>query len=319
MIKKATLSLISFFLIFGIFSTVAKFSKVFNKNIASQGEVLSERTIESKDLWLPDLEDKVAIDSPPPVLDGKAAIAFDYSNNQFIYANNPHYPLPGASTIKIMTAIIALENKKLEEILTVSEEAASAEPNSMGLYPGEKFTLKQLLYGLLLVSGNDAAKTIAEGISGSEEKFVEKMNQKAKELGLKNTHFANSSGLDSDDDNRDHYTSAYDLLVMSHYALEKFPVFKKITETRHYLIPNTVNNNENHKAFELYNPSPVLDYPGYKGIKPGFTPLAKKCLVTLVEKEAKSVLTVVLGSDDRKGDSEVLLDYSFKVLGSRDN
>lgn len=313
--KKAVLLPILIVITVLFLSGFGKFTKLFDQKVVSTAEVLSEQIkANPKDVWLPDLNKKINLTFPPPVLEASAALSFDYTNERFIYTNNPDLRQSGASTMKIMTAIVALENKKLDDVLTVSEYASSAEPNSMGLYQGEKLTLKQLLYGLMLVSGNDAARTIAEGVAGSEENFVKRMNQKAKELGLKNTHFANSSGLDSDKDNEDQYTSAYDLLVMSHYALEKFEVFREIAATRHKIIPNTVNERENHKFYELFNSSPVIDYPGYKGIKPGFTPLAKKCLVTLVEKDGKEVLTVVLGTDDRKGDTEVLLDYSFKIL-----
>ena len=258
--------------------------------------------------WVFDKSDKEL--PTPPVINAKSAIAVNLANNQIFYEKDKKKRLPIASLTKIMTAVIALENKELTDIFTVSEKAASMEPDSMGLFPGEKLTLNQLLQGLMLISGNDTSETIAEGISGNTEGFVKLMNEKARILGLKDTLFSNPSGLE---DGLAHYSTVSDLAILSKYAL-KNQGFKKIVSEKEILIPYTVNEKENHKKFYLKNSSPLADYPGYIGIKPGFTPEAKKCLSTLVEQNNTEILIIVLGSDDRKGDTEGLLEYAKKLL-----
>src|SRR3989338_11488675 len=129
-------------------------------------------------------------------LSAKSAILVDFDNGKIIYAKDENQKLPIASTAKIMTALIALDNANLADSFLVSEKSAKIGENSMGLTIGEKLTLEELLYGLILVSGNDAAVTIAEGTAGSEDKFVDLMNEKVRALGLKNTWFVNASGLD---------------------------------------------------------------------------------------------------------------------------
>jgi len=246
----------------------------------------------------------------PPVLGATSAIGINLTSNKIFFEKNSSKRSPAASTIKIMTAVLALENKKLDDIVTVTQTAASIEPDSMGLYPGEKLTIKQLVQGLMLVSGNDAAESIAEGVSGNRSEFVELMNQKAKELGMNDTFFVNPSGLEGDGI---HFTTPKDMAILSKYALSK-SAFREIVSEREILIPYTVNDRENHKNFYLGNTSPLIDYPGYLGIKPGYTPEANKCLVTLVNVENNEILVVVLGSDDRKGDTESLLEYAKTLL-----
>lgn len=240
----------------------------------------------------------------------KAAIAVDYDNAQILFAKDYQTRLPIASTAKIMTALIVLENSDIAAVFTVSEAASSVGENSMGLTAGEKLQLLELLYGLMLVSGNDAAVAIAEGVAGSETVFVSMMNEKVRELGLKNTHFINASGLD--DDGASSYSTAYDMAVIARYTWENYPVFRKITSTVHYNIPAT----ENHRDFDLYNDTNLLTtYPGVRGIKPGFTWEAGLCLVTYAENEGKRILVVILGSDDRRGEMKEILDYSFGKFG----
>lgn len=313
MIKIRTILTVALFLVLPLFLAFQFITPRFKS-----GEVLSQAiNLQGKGKfnqnWQPNMENIISNRLPAPVLSTTAGIAYDYTDNKVIYARNIHYKVPIASLTKIMTAVVALEEKKPDEVFTVSQNAASQEPDSMGLFPGEKLSMKELLYGLLLISGNDAAVTIAEGVAGSENNFVVKMNQKAVELGMNDTNFSNASGLDID--NAEQYSSAYDLLVLTHYALEHYPLFAKVVSTHIYQIPERVDNLENHKYFYLENTSPMADYPGFLGVKPGFTPTAKKCLVTLVQRGNKQLLTVVLGSEDRKGETEILLDYSFKTLG----
>lgn len=260
--------------------------------------------------WSPK-EEKTSSTEASPVIGAKSALVMDMTAEKYVYEKSPKMKLPIASLTKIMTAVVALESKPLDDLFKVSSTAASMEPDSMGLYPGEKLTLKQLLYGLLLVSGNDAAVTIAEGVSGSSEDFVKLMNQKAKALGMKDTIYVNPSGLQGEGN---FYSTSYDLLLLTHYALQN-PTFRQIDATLQYRIPEVFTKEENHKNFWLSNSSPLADYPGYIGGKPGYTPEAGKCLITLIEKNRHEILVIVLGSEDRKGDTIALLEYGFKVLG----
>ena len=260
--------------------------------------------------WFPKSEPFSKDTSDKLSLSAKSVILVDYDSSKIIYAENIEEKLPIASIVKIMTALVAFENANLYQTFVVSEKAAGVGENSMGLTSGEKLTLEELLYGLMLVSGNDAAITIAEGVAGSEDKFVALMNEKVKALGLKNTRFVNASGLD--DDNRVQYSTAYDLATIAHYVWENYPKFGQITSTFYKYI----DASENHKAFDLYNDTNLLStYPGVRGIKPGFTWEAGLCLVTYAENGGKKLLAVILGSDDRRGEMKELLDYGFGTFG----
>lgn len=243
-------------------------------------------------------------------LSAKSAILVDYDTGKVIFAKDENARLPAASTVKIMTALVALEKSKLEDIFVVSEKASKIGENSMGLTAGEKLTLEELLYGLMLVSGNDAAVTIAEGIAGSEEEFVKMMNNQVRQLGLGDSKFVNATGLDVDGSIG--YSTVYDLAVIARYTWENYPVFRQITETVH----NYIEANNNHGDFDLYNDTNLLTtYPGVKGIKPGFTWEAGLCLVTYAENDGKRLIGVILGSDDRRGEMKELLDYGFGTFG----
>lgn len=265
--------------------------------------------VKTQNIWFP--RDTRELSRPYDLEVGAmSALLVDYDNGAILFAKNAKQKLPAASTIKIMTALVALENASLSSVFTVSAKAAKIGENSMGLLEDEKLTLQELLYGLMLVSGNDAAVTIAEGIAGSEEAFVKMMNGKARDLGLFDTEFANASGLDIDGES--HFTTAYDMLVIARYVWEKYPDFGKITATEHIYIEAT----DDHKAFDLYNDTNLLTtYPGVKGIKPGFTWEAGLCLVTYAENGDKRLLGVILGSDDRRGEMKELLDYGFGYFG----
>ena len=238
----------------------------------------------------------------------------DPDSGEVIYQKDAKARLPVASVVKIMTALVALERGQLSDVYTVSEKASKVGENSMSLTAGEKLTLEELLYGLMLVSGNDAAVTIAEGVAQSEEKFVELMNEQAKRLGIGDTKFVNASGLD--DDNKPQYSTAYDMAVITRFLWENYPVIRMITSTYHKYI----EANSTHKAFDLYNDTNLLTtYPGVRGIKPGFTWEAGLCLVTYAENNGKRLLAVILGSDDRRGEMKELLDYGFGYYGIKVN
>src|SRR3989338_7075229 len=240
----------------------------------------------------------------------RSALLVDPDSGEVIYQKDAKARLPVASVVKIMTALVALERGQLSDVYTVSEKASKVGENSMSLTAGEKLTLEELLYGLMLVSGNDAAVTIAEGVAQSEEKFVELMNEQAKRLGIGDTKFVNASGLD--DDNKPQYSTAYDMAVITRFLWENYPVIRMITST----FNKYIEANSNHKAFDLYNDTNLLTtYPGVRGIKPGFTWEAGLCLVTYAENDGKKLLAVILGSDDRRGEMKELLDYGFSYSG----
>lgn len=155
-----------------------------------------------------------------PIINSKSAVVIDRESKRILYSKNANEKRAMASTTKIMTCLIALENSKLDEIVTVSEKSASTGGSRLGLFAGDKISINDLLYGLMLRSGNDAAMQIAETIGGSCENFAKMMNKKAREIGLKNTNFVTPHGLD----NENHYTTAYELALLTDYALnnEKF-------------------------------------------------------------------------------------------------
>ncbi len=231
-----------------------------------------------------------------PEVTAQAAIVSDVTSGQVLAEKNAHQRLAPASTTKIATALVALQRGRLEEQVVV-QESALVEGAQMGLSPGQVVTLEELLYGLLLPSGNDAAMAIAQHIGGSVDGFVAMMNQEAEALGLTDTHFANPHGLDAPD----HYSSAYDLMVMARQALAN-PAFAEIVSTREYTFRGRRLNNRN----ELLG-----NYPGADGVKTGTTLQAGECLVASATRQGHRVLVVVLGSQDRYGDAAILLNYYF--------
>lgn len=246
---------------------------------------------------------------PKPEISAKAALVVDLTNGDILFAKNEYEKLKVASTVKILTAGVALERKNPQDSFIISERAAKIGEDFMGISAGEKLSLEKLLYGLLLPSGNDAAEAIAEGVSQTSSDFVALMNEKADLLGAKNSKFVNPSGLEGDGDD---YSTAYDMALISRWAWVNFPLFRKVVGTKYYEIPYTPE----HKYFYLENQTNLLGtYPGVKGIKPGYTPAAGLCLVTLAENGEHEILGVVLGSSDRRGDMEKLLNYSFSTLG----
>lgn len=298
--------LIGFSAAIGVYSASKKQS--FTSPLPSYLDLAKTFGVSTLNLWLPDLKMAISQEKQPEI-SAKSALVYDLTTDKVIYSKNPREKLPIASLVKIMTAIVALESGKLTDVYSVSEIASRIGENSMGLTKGEKLSLEELLYGLLLVSGNDAAETIAENFPGGRENFIKAMNDKAKTLGLVDTLFINPSGLEEDE--KQEYSTAYDLLVMTKYALS-IPKFAEIVSTYEYVIPYS----NNHKAFFLYNDTNLLtSYPGVKGVKPGYTPEAGLCLVTYVENGGHKLIGVILGSQSRREEMRELLNYSFKGLG----
>lgn len=239
-----------------------------------------------------------------PILNSRRCVIFDRTSKTIMYGKNEELRSAMASTTKIMTATIALENGNLQDEITIDRKAAGTGGSRLGLKRGDKITLNDLLYGLMLRSGNDAAVAIAEHIGGSVEGFAELMNQKATELGLKNTHFVTPHGLDSSE----HYTTALELAKLTDYALRN-EKFAKIVATK----STTISINGNPR--QLFNTNELLGVlNGVIGVKTGFTNGAGRCLVTETKRGDMDIIVVVLGADtkkDRTKDSIKLIEYAF--------
>lgn len=238
-------------------------------------------------------------------LNARSAIILDRTSKNILYGKNEYRKVKMASTTKIMTAIVILENCDLSQTVQVSKKAAGTGGSRLGLKANDKITVNDLLYGLLLCSGNDAAVCLAEVCSGSVKDFSDLMNSKAEELGLKNSHFETPHGLDSDE----HYTTAYELALLTNYALEN-PTFKKMVGTKTYTV--TINGYPKN----LSNTNELLgNLNGVYGVKTGFTNGANRCLVTACKRDNMDIICVVLGCDTKKfrtSDSIKLIEYAFK-------
>ena len=205
----------------------------------------------------------------------KSAILMDMDSGRVIYGKDVHYVQSVASISKIMTAIVAIENSDINKEVIVGDEILKAYGSGIYVQIGEKIKLRDLLYGLMLRSGNDAALAISVAVSGDTDKFVNLMNEKAKKLGMKNTTFNNPSGLDEEKGN---FSSAYDMALLMSYAM-KNEEFRKITGTRDY----TVKTNKN--VYKWHNKNKLLSsYKYIIGGKTGFTKIAKRTLVTSASK-----------------------------------
>jgi serine-type D-Ala-D-Ala carboxypeptidase (penicillin-binding protein 5/6) len=271
--------------------------------------VEKNRQVRFLDLWLPFIEQTMGSEGTIKNITARSVLMYDLSGEKTLYQRNEKVRRPMASLTKIMTAIIALENPLPSNEYHVSEASIVGE-DSMGVTAGEILTLEELLYGLMLPSGNDAAEVIAENYLGGRERFIYAMNEKAKSLGLTDTNFTNPSGLEGDGEQ---YTTAYDLLVITRYALERFPELIHITSTYEHIIPAS----NAHKAFTFYNETNLITtYPGVKGVKTGFTPEAGMCLITYLDYKGHKIIGVVLNSEDRRQEMKDLLDYSLRSLGT---
>ncbi len=234
----------------------------------------------------------------------KSAVLIEKHTGEIIYEKNAHQRLPMASTTKIMTAICAIESGMLNKKIEIDDRAVGIEGSSIYLEKGEVMTLKELCYGLMLNSGNDAAAAIAYAVAGSIEEFAELMNKKAESLGLKNTHFDNPSGLDSDT----HYTTAYELGLITAYAL-KNEIFADIVSTDRISIPNT--NKKYDRMLKNHNKL-LRMYEGCDGVKTGFTKRCGRCLVSSATKSGMTLVAVTLNDPDDWNSHMAMLNYGFE-------
>lgn len=265
---------------------------------------------------------------PNPVLAGaeydqaRVYLVVDLDTGEVLAEKNGSQKVPMASLTKIMTAIVALDLASPEENFVVSEGAASVQPTSIGVVPGQKMALEELLNALLLTSANDSAQVIKEGIDQkySQGSFIKAMNAKAQILGLNNTHFENPQGYDG----KNHFSSAEDLAVLSQYALKNYPEISEIVKKDYQYLPQ----DSNHKQFDLYNWNGLLRvYPGVYGVKIGNTSGAGHTMVVVSEREntshlgggmSKKVMVVLLGAPgvlERDLWASGLLDLGFDSFG----
>ena len=240
-----------------------------------------------------------------PSINARHAIVLDRNSGTVLYGKNENEQCKMASTTKILTAIVVIENSPdLSAIVTVSSKAAHTGGSRLGLSTDDKISVYDLLYGLLMVSGNDAAVALAEFTSNDINGFSILMNQKANELGLTSSHFITPHGLDQEE----HYTTAFELAKIADYALNN-QTFAEIVRTSNYTI--TINNNSKN----LHNTNELLGtLEGVYGVKTGFTNGANRCLVTSCKRNDLDIICVVLGCDtkkDRSMDSVKLINYVF--------
>lgn len=243
----------------------------------------------------PEQVDAIVRARTAPTVTATSALAVDFETGDRLLEKDADRPLAPASTAKLMTALVVVEQTPLDEAAVVTPHAAATEGSRMGLTAGERLTVGELLKGLLIPSGNDAAVALAEHVAGSEADFVTMMNARAQALGLKNTHFVNVHGLDAPGQT----TSAADLAVIAKTVLQS-PAVAAIVQTR----------SENVAGHPLQNTNELLGtYPGADGVKTGTTDEAGECLVASVSRDGRRTLLVELGSTERFVDATKLLDY----------
>ncbi len=258
--------------------------------------------------WFP--KAVLGIQSNAPKISAKSAFFIDSKTGEVLFAKEPNLKLPIASLTKIMTVLIALEHKNIDDQFIVSQHAADMEPDKMLLVAGEKLTLEELLDGIFLISANDAAEVLAERSVESRDEFIKLMNTKAVQLGMKDTYFVNPTGLDEDENNS--YSTTYDLAILTRYLIRRHHLITEISQKEHIYLPQT----QNHQDYDMYSGINLLTtYPGVIGFKTGYTPEAGLTLVTLARKDGHEIIGVLLGSQSRRDEARELLDYSFKKLG----
>ncbi|MCR6106525.1 D-alanyl-D-alanine carboxypeptidase [Salipaludibacillus agaradhaerens] len=234
----------------------------------------------------------------------KGAVLIEQESGRVLYEKQARTPMRIASITKIMTAILAIESGKLDEEVTISSHAYGTEGSSIYLAEGEKIILRDLVYGLMLRSGNDAAVAIAEHIGGSVDGFVYLMNEKAREIGMEQSVFSNPHGLD---DHEEHYSTAYDMAILTQYAMDN-PVYQEISGTTTYRSTTPekrvrVFNNKNKLLTQLYKHS--------TGGKTGYTKRAKRTLVSTAEKEGMSLIAVTINAPSDWNDHINLFEWAF--------
>lgn len=240
----------------------------------------------------------------PPDISAQSAALIDVESGRLLLEKNSTKRMRIASLTKIMTAIVAIEHGNINDLVKTSDNAYGKEGSSIYLKRGETLRLEDMLYGLMLRSGNDAAVAIAEHVGGSVEGFAHLMNEKARYIGMTQSHFTNPHGLD---DSNNHYSTARDMALLTAYALRN-PVFKKIVSTKVKNIPNQGEKWDR----RLLNKNKMLHmYQGADGVKTGYTKLAKRCLASSATRNGQQLAVIVLNAPDDWDDSAKWMDYGF--------
>lgn len=253
----------------------------------------------------------VALPSSATGVSAKSAILIEASDGDVLYAKNERERMGMASTTKIMTALVVSESLPSDKIISIPKEAVNIEGSSVYLCEGELLSVEQLLCALMLASANDAAAALAIAVSGSIEAFAEKMNAKARALGLSDTHFTNPHGLYDEA----HYTTAYDLAIIAKAALENEAV-RRIASTKKAQIPQGVTSSQPQGISTRYlqNHNKMLSrYDGAIGLKTGFTKKTGRCLVSAAERDGLCLIAVTLGAPDDWNDHSRMLDLGFSA------
>ena len=244
-----------------------------------------------------------------PVVGARAAIIMDAASGEVIWEKNPDEVLPPASTTKVMTAILALESGRLDDSLRVSSYASETAPSKIGLHPGQRMQLRNLLYALLLNSANDAATVIAEGLAGSEDAFAARMTARAHQLGASDARFANAHGLTAPG----HEESARDLAILFRHGLT-LPLFREILGTRTVQVP--IEGGYQHVVLRSHNR--LLTGYTYPVIgKTGYTRAARRCFVGAAQHDNREVIIALMGATDLWGDAKRLFGFAFGDASER--
>lgn len=239
----------------------------------------------------------------PPILTASAAAVIDLNSGVPLFQKSSNTRMKPASITKLMTALVVLDYFKPEDIITVSQVSLAPGEAKMGLKPGDQLTVNNLLYGLLLPSGNDAAYVLAESIPGGYEQFIVSMNNRAARLNMNGTHYTNSSGKDEPN----HYTTVRDLTLLAKEVLTNKLIAEIVGKNW-----SVVTDISGYRRYPLQNVNELLiDYWGTIGIKTGYTEEAGQCLIAAVKRNNRTILAVVLNSRDRFGDSIALFNWAF--------
>lgn len=278
-------------------------NKVKGQSKVSEAKIQKEIT-ENKEKYYPKYDWLTAHAQTLPT-SSKASIILDYNTREVLFADNEHEKLPPASITKVLTAIVVLENMKTDKLCTISQTAADTEPNKITMKTGEKLKVEDLLYGLMMISANDAAEALAECYDGGRDAFIEKMNERAKLIGLTDTHFVNPNGLHDDN----HYTSAFDMATITYYAIKSNSDFLKYMGHKEDYSVFATEHNEPHWWQQISNL--LQTYPGMDGAKTGFTYEAGNTYIGTAERNGRRIIIVYLNANSTTYDAKLLLDQGF--------
>jgi len=236
----------------------------------------------------------------------KAAILINADTGEVIFEKNADERLPMASTTKVMTALLLCENANLQEEITVTDQMVRVEGSSMGLLGGDRVTFHDLLYGMMLASGNDAANVTAYSLGGTVDAFVKKMNEKAASLGMKNTNFATPSGLDD----TEHYSTARDMAILTRSALENKDFAEAVATEKAVLC---FGNPPYRRTLTNHNKL-LGNFEGAIGVKTGFTKKSGRCLISAAERDGKRVIAVTLCDSNDWQNHKEMLEYGLSAI-----